>query len=152
MPATFTLTFTCGGELTGRLACEVPPTGPARVEVVLAGPVVGPGCVVVRDAALPRPPAPSAALRGEGLWLEAVCETPGEHWSFGLEAFGLRVEVTPDELGVLDDDALRGDRVPVGAELEWETGGRVHGELAVGARRIRVDGTGELSVAGAALR
>lgn len=138
--------------MTGHLCARVPETGPAAVEVILAGPAVGEGTVVVRDRSLPRPPPGSRTIRGEGLWIEAVCETPGEHWSFGLEAFGLRVSCTPELIGTLSDHELRGERIPVGADLEWEAGGRVHGEVAVGALRIAVAGTGELTVAGPAPR
>src|SRR5512134_1720779 len=54
--------------------------------------VVGPGLglVVVRDTDV-APPRRSEILdvRAEGLWMELVCETPNEHWSFGLEAFAV---------------------------------------------------------------
>jgi len=138
--------------LSGHLCARVPASGPAAVEVILAGPALGEGTVVVRDRALPRPAPGSSAIRGEGLWLEAVCETPGEHWSFGLEAFGLRVECAPEVVGTLSDDELRGERIPVGADLEWEADGQVHGEVMVGTRRVDVAGTGELTVADAAPR
>ena len=111
------------------------------------------GLVVVRDheVPLPRRSSPDLEVRAEALWAELVCETPGEHWGIGLEAFGV----------VLDDpwDALRGElgtRVPVGLDLEWETSrrrtarggvrehqfGRVHGEILVGPERIPFDATG----------
>src|SRR5690349_4769959 len=79
--------------------------------------VPGVGLVVVRDHEVPapRPGAPDLEIRADSLWAELVCETPGEHWGLGLEAFGV----------VLDDpwDALQGElgrRVPVGFDLEWE--------------------------------
>jgi hypothetical protein len=111
------------------------------------------GLVVVRDheVPLPRRGAPDLEVRADALWAELVCETPGEHWGIGLEAFGV----------VLDDpwDALRGElgtRVPVGLDLEWEhlapeyrdgdrrehQFGRVHGEILVGPERIPFDATG----------
>jgi hypothetical protein len=78
--------------------------------------------------------------------MELVCETPGEHWTYGVEAFGVR----------LDDvtDALRGElgeRLPVGLDLEWETDasgsgptGSVHGELLVADTRVELDAGGVL--------
>jgi hypothetical protein len=105
--------------------------------------VVGPdlGLVVVRDheVPLPRQPGP-VVVRADGLWAEFVCETAGEHWSIGLEAFGVR----------LDDpaDGFRGEigeRLAVGLDLEWEVGGAVFGEVLVGRDRIPFDGTGVFS-------
>jgi hypothetical protein len=110
------------------------------------------GLVVVRDHEVPRPRpgAPDLEIRADSLWAELVCETPGEHWGLGLEAFGV----------VLDDpwDALRGElgtRVPVGFDLEWEhlapewrapgrehQFGRVHGDLLVGRERFAFDAVG----------
>ena len=96
---------------------------------------------------MPRRPD-SLTVRGDGLWAELVCETAFEHWSIGLEAFGLVVEHPADEIG---------ERLPVGLDLEWEVGddgsprqiaggyeqhGTVHGELLVGTARISFDGTG----------
>ena len=78
-------------------------------------------------------------VRAEGLWAELVCETPDEHWSFGLEAFGVRFD---DEAEAATSD--RGERVAVGFDLEWETPDRVFGELLLGRRRIEVDGRGYL--------
>ena len=69
-------------------------------------------------------------IRAEGLWAELLCETPGEHWSIGLEAFGVRFD---DEAEAATSD--RGERVPVGFDLEWETPDRVVGELLVGRGR-----------------
>ena len=96
------------------------------------------GVIVVRDHEVPRP-RQGLELRAEGLWAELGCETPGEHWTFGLEAFGVR----------LDDprDALRaggeiGDRVAVGLDLEWEAPDIVHGDVLVGRGRWPVDGRG----------
>ena len=63
-------------------------------------------------------------MRADGLWAELVCETPGEHWSFGLEAFGLRFD---DAAEAPTRD--RGERVPVGFDLEWETPDQVVGEM-----------------------
>jgi len=115
--------------------------------------------VVVRDheVPLPRRTERDLEVRADSLWAELVCETPGEHWGIGLEAFGL----------VLDDpwDALRGElgtRIPVGLDLEWEhlapehvddarrhQFGRVHGELLVASDRIAFDAVGAREHAGA---
>jgi hypothetical protein len=70
--------------------------------------------VAVRDHEVPLPRA-GLEVRADGLWAELVCETPLEHWSIGLEAFGV----------AFDDrsEAWRsewGDRVAVGLDLEWE--------------------------------
>ena len=48
-----------------------------------------------------------SVVRAEGLWAELLCETPGEHWSFGLEAFGVRFD---DAAEAAASD--RGERVP----------------------------------------
>jgi hypothetical protein len=115
--------------------------------------VPGLGLAVVRDheVPVPRRTSPELEVRAEALWAELVCETPGEHWGLGLEAFGV----------VLDDpwDSLEGElgtRVPVGLDLEWEHlapeyreaderehhFGRVHGELLVGPDRVPFDAVG----------
>jgi hypothetical protein len=107
--------------------------------------VVGPGTglVVVRDHEVPLPRA-GLEVRAEGLWAELVCEVPGEHWSFGLEAFGVRLE-DPDE--ALAPGGEVGERLPVGLDLEWDAGA-VFGEILVGTRRIGFEGPGRLDVAG----
>ncbi len=105
--------------------------------------------VVVNDQEVPRPRA-GLELRAEGLWAEMICETPLEHWSYGLEAFGLALD-DPETTEAL------GDRVPVGWDLEWEAtaapvaaadgsgfehAGIVHGEVLIGSTRLAVDGRG----------
>jgi hypothetical protein len=99
------------------------------------------GIVAVRDHEVPLP-RQGLEIRAEGLWAELWCETPNEHWTFGLEAFGIRLDDA--------DDALRpggeiGERVAVGLDLEWETGeagGIVHGDVLVGRARVAIDGWG----------
>jgi hypothetical protein len=96
------------------------------------------GIVAVRDHEVP-PPRQGLEIRAEGLWAEFWCETPGEHWTFGLEAFGIRLDHA--------DDALRpggeiGERIAVGVDLEWEVGDVVHGDVLVGRARVAIDGWG----------
>lgn len=117
-----------------------------------------PGLVAVRDHEVPLPRT-GLAVRGEGLWADLVCETPLEHWSLGLEAFGVAYD-DPEE-------AWRsewGERIPVGLDLEWEAlgppgsgilpgppgppgagyaqPGTVTGEILVGELQVPFDGTG----------
>jgi hypothetical protein len=89
--------------------------------------------LVVRDDDL----APGPDLRGPGLWLSRVCETPGAHWTVGLEAFALAVDHPDDE---------RGELVPLGLDVEWEAPGHLHGELLVGAERYELDVPAALTV------
>jgi hypothetical protein len=118
--------------------------------------VVGPGrpIAAVADLEAPLPKAGSLELRSHGLWADHTCETPLEHWSLGNEAFAVAVDA-PSELY---DRAPRGDQLPMGLDLEWETDGephhyvhttryevpcRVHGEVLIGAERIELDGFGQ---------
>ncbi len=116
------------------------------------------GLIVVRDHEVPLPRA-GLEVRADGLWGEMVCETPLEHWSFGMEAFGLAFDDPAEAWG-----AELGDRMPVGLDLEWETveppragpapgppegaegqilgAGRVHGEILLGPGRLAVESSG----------
>jgi hypothetical protein len=101
---------------------------------------------------LPRPRV-GLEVRGPGIWAAAECETPLDHWSLGLEAFAVALDDPWDALG-----AARGDRTPLGADLEWEAGSppvglpgpgggyevpsTVHGEVLVGSERLVLDGVG----------
>jgi len=96
--------------------------------------------VLVHDDDVPLPRGALLEVRADGLWAELVCETPGEHWGFGLEAFGLRYD-DPADAQVTD----RAERVPVGLDLEWETPDRVIGELLVGRARVPIDAIGTFS-------
>lgn len=111
--------------------------------------------LLVRDLGLAPPrSAASREVRGDGLWADVNCETPHDHWSVGLEAFGVALDDPDDALG---DE--RGHRTGLGLDLEWEAAGpvvggpgdyaqacRVHGEVLVGAgsrvEASEVDGLG----------
>ena len=113
--------------------------------------------VSVRDHDVDPPVGRSLEVRASGLWAEVTTETPLEHWSVGLEAFGVALD-DPAEAW----RAERGDPVAVGLDLEWETtepsgptdvfpagGGEgyaqpcsVHGDVLVGRERITIDGRG----------
>ncbi len=110
--------------------------------------------VIQNDVALPRS-ATSLELRHDGLWADHVVETPVEHMSINLEAFGLQVD-DPSEVYRAEP---RGERVPFGFELDFDTDRaaylwpaitpryeipcRVHGEILVGSERIEFDGWGQ---------
>jgi len=102
------------------------------------------GLIVVRDheVLLPRQ---GLEIRADGLWADLWCETPREHWTFGLESFGVRLD-EPDE--ALRAGGEIGERIAVGLDLEWEVGaggppeGTVHGDVLVGRARHHVDGPG----------
>ena len=83
--------------------------------------------LVVREGDLPAPSGD--AIRAPGLWLSLTCETPGEHWTVGMEAFALAVD---------DPDDVRGDRVPLGFDIEWGAPGWVFGDVLVGDERWEV--------------
>lgn len=128
------------GALAGFAALTLPAGRPGWFWAALARD--GRPVVLVRDLDVPPPRSPSSReIRAEGLWADLVCETPLEHWTIGLEAFGVALD-DPDE-------ALRGergDRVALGFDLEWETEpgstvgavedyvqtAAVHGEILVG--------------------
>lgn len=121
---------------------------------VVRAAVVGEGRPLVSLVAddLPRPRV-GLEVRGPGIWASAECETPLDHWSLGLEAFAVTLDDPWDALG-----AARGDRTPLGADLEWEATtppvglpgpgdgyeipSLAHGEVLVGAERLEVDGVG----------
>lgn len=122
--------------------------------------------VVLVAAELPMPRR-GLELRGPGIWADHNIEEPFERWSLGLEAFGVGIEVDPgDDLEVLlatsGSPELRGDRTPLGWDLEWTSTGlpvpdeitgaagggyridcRVEGELLTAEGRLELDGPGE---------
>jgi hypothetical protein len=114
----------------------------------------GTGPVVVRDHEVTLPRGRALEIRADSLWSELVCETPGEHWSIGLEAFGVSLDTANDSLR----DEI-GERVALGFDFEWETTGEpfvsdldgvvrreqpgvVHGEVLLGRDRIPLDTVG----------
>lgn len=98
--------------------------------------------VLVDDDAVAAPRrSDSWEIRAEGLWADANCETAGEHWSFGLEAFGIAFDGPED---ALTSDV--GDRTALGLDIEWEAPDVVHGEVLVGTERIALDGRGVLEL------
>ena len=119
------------------------------------GCLVGEGrpLVTVIDHEVPLPGPRSMEIRTEGLWADHVVETPLDHMTLGCEAFATGVDDPAETYG-----DLRGDRVPFGLDLEWETDGgtyaypgvtryevpcRVHGEILVGHEQIDFDGWGQ---------
>jgi hypothetical protein len=93
------------------------------------------------DIPMARPTA-SLELRHEGIWAQHVCETPHDHWTIGLEAFGVALDDPADALA-----GAFGDLTGLGLDVEWEAAGpidvlaagsyrqpcRVYGEVLVGA-------------------
>ena len=129
--------FACGDGLAGFLRLDVREDIAWYWTYLVEVPGL-PGIVAVRDHDV-TPPRQGLEIRTEGLWAELWCETPGDHWTFGLEAFGLRLDDA--------DDALRpggeiGERVAVGLDLEWEAGDIVHGDVLVGRERWEIDAWG----------
>ena len=97
-------------------------------------------------------PLASRALefRSSGVWVEFCCEEPLDHWTVGLEAFGLAIPegelVTPESFG---------DRVPLGLDLDLDTAAapdgdarsfsidiRVHGEVLIADQSYEIEATG----------
>ncbi len=139
MTQTWSLEFADGQEITGSLRLSVDGTTASFAAQVVVPDV---GVVVVRDDEVAPPKRQDVlVIRAEGLWVELLCETPGEHWSIGLEAFGVRFD---DEVEAAASD--RGERVPVGFDLEWETPDRVVGEILVGRARYDLDARGTFVV------
>ena len=110
----------------------------------------GPRLVTVRDHEVAPPSGRALEVRAPGLWTELVCETPLEHWTVGLEAFGVALD---DPLEAWRQE--RGDPWALGLDVEWEATDRcapwptgyaqacvVHGDVLVGADRFQLDGTG----------
>jgi hypothetical protein len=120
----------------------------------------GPPLVTLRDHEVPLPGGRALELRASGLWTELVCETPLEHWSVGMEAFGVALD---DPLEAWRQE--RGDPWALGLDVEWEALGpcsawpwpgpgpgpgaggysqacAVSGDVLVGPRRFQLAGSG----------
>lgn len=102
--------------------------------------------VGVIDDAVPLPRGPNLEVRTSGLWAEIGIQTPGEHLTADLEAFGLKVDAADDLLG-----PARGERTAMGLDVEWHRtsapvsldGGhrieaRVEGEILLGTEAIEL--------------
>ena len=128
----------------------LPNLGRAWYWACLVGPDRPLVTVIDHDVPLPRT---GLELRTEGLWADYNVETPLDHVSVGVEAFGVALDDPADTYG-----HLRGERVPLGLDLEWESEHapyrypgtdryevpcRVHGEVLVGREEIQVDGFGQ---------
>lgn len=159
--ATFTEAWTfVAGPTPDGLAVEVevglrPGLGDAWFIARLTGP--GDRVVVVVDHELAAPTGPHLELRAPGLWGDHVVEEPLRRWSLGAEAFGVALVLSEVSGADLLDPSVRGERIPVGWELEWESGDdpgwvrapvgelryavacRVTGEVLVGQDRHEVD-------------
>ena len=109
--------------------------------------------VYVVDNELPIASGKTLELRGSGIWQDMVVETPFDHVSVGLEAFGVGLEEPAEAYG-----NMFGDRTALGYELDWDTVGepvpleggyrvpcRVHGEILVGQESHELDGWGHRS-------
>ena len=92
----------------------------------------------------------SLEFRAEGIWAHHVCEKPLEHWTVGLEAFGVVLDSTEGGLG-----NQWGERIGVGLDLEWESAAppvafdegfqqkcSVSGELLIGSEDFQITATG----------
>lgn len=108
--------------------------------------------VLCRDHDLSLPADPNLfEVRGGALWMHAICETPGEHWTVAMEAFALAFDNPAEAWG---DE--RGDRIGLAFDLEWEAkpsdittidGGyempcEVHGVLQLGDDEWELDALG----------
>lgn len=141
----WSLAFVLPDGVAGRVAATRH-EGTVAVSILLLRRDAGP--IVVRDVIATR--AEPFELRGEGIWMNQHCETPFEHWSYGLEAFGVELDRPQDAW-----DGELGTRVALGWDLEWERTaapfdlgsgyvqpGVVHGELLIDDITMPCDGFG----------
>lgn len=135
--------------VSGLLRLEVDPT----VMIARAGVVLEPSgqplvALVAEDLPVP---ARGLEIRGPAVWLELVCETPLDHWTVGLEAFGVAIDdaepITADTRGVVTPIGLDLDLDTVEPGPTSERGAlripiRVHGEVLIGSGGHEIDGGG----------
>lgn len=119
--------------------------------------VCGPGrpTVAVADLDVPLPAAPGLELRDRELWADHIGSHPLERWQVDNEVYGIAVD---DPAELYRGEGARGERLPMGLELEWETDGepyhyghttryevpcRVHGQVLLGSEHVEIDGHGQ---------
>ena len=79
--------------------------------------------VAVVDTEVPLPTG-ALEIRTTGLWATHICESPHDHWTIGLEAFGVGLDDPVELYG-----RQFGDQVPLGLDLEWEATGAVEDSM-----------------------
>lgn len=110
--------------------------------------------LLANDVPMPRRDD-SFELRHDGIWADHAVETPLEHMTANLEAFGLRL----DDPAEVYQAVPRGEVAPFGFELDFDTDRagylwppvtpryeipcKVHGLIMVGDERIEFDGWGQ---------
>ncbi len=134
------------------IVARYPAHGRATLVCCCTGPDRQMLTIVEPSLSLPR----DLELRGPGLWFDLQYLVPFDHVTLGVEAFATGLDDPQDALG-----RGFGDRVPLGADLEWDTRppadaptgaapgtpgyelvGRAHGELIVGTERLELDALG----------
>lgn len=108
--------------------------------------------VTVSEQEIPPPSGTRMEMRAPALWVDMGVQTPMHHVTVDVEAFGVELD-NPNDVY----EGARGNRIPVGCELEWELDGDVvagrnatsyelpcvvHGEVLVGHDVIEIDGWG----------
>jgi hypothetical protein len=116
---------------------------PAAGRAVYAACIGGPAqpYVLVATESVPME-VPSGALefRHEEIWAQHVCETPLDHWTVGLEAYGVALDDPYDAF-----ERPWGERTGLGYDVEWEAAGPAE-ELAPGSYRQPCVVSGEVLV------
>ena len=108
--------------------------------------------VLAVDEEMPIPKWPKLEVRTDGLWTDLIPQVPFDHFTVGLEAFGVGLDDVNEVF-----TGLRGDRTPMGFDLEWDTAGPVetlgfeasvsmackaHGEILLGHEEFDFEGLG----------
>ena len=84
-----------------------------------------------------RCPRQGLEVRADGLWGELMCETPLEHWSYGLEAFGVALDDPATRCAARSASACRSASTSNGRSSPTPTR-RTNGRPA-GRSRLRAD-------------